>query len=337
MRRRSRRLTILFLLIFAAEPPIVKLSPADEPSPIVPKSLKGERGENASSRKPGQKEDQLELEVIREGKQFGFAKRDGTIVVKPTFDNVKPFSEGMAAVNTGAKQTRGPVRRLNGGHWGYVNAKGELVIRAKFDSAGPFSCGLALVRDPGGFKFIEKSGRVVIDLTDVGLTNAGNFSDGVAPLHLDYSTSGGGWRTRFIDVQGKAVFSVDGYASEFHEGMAVLSVLADRESGSFRDGYIDRQGRVAIPPRFAEAFDFSEGLAGVRVTRTTIHGKGDTWGYIDKTGKYVIEPHFNEVSSFQGGTAKVHVGGALHVVRDAPAFWEGGEWWQIDRSGKRLN
>ncbi len=47
-------------------------------------------------------------------------------------------------------------------------------------------------------------------------------------------------------------------------------------------GYIDKTGEAVIKPQFRVAWEFSGGLALVRI--------GDKYGYIDKTGKYVWEP-----------------------------------------------
>ncbi len=131
---------------------------------------------------------------------------------------------------------------------------------------------------------------------------------------------------------------MDGWAEQFHQGLAVVIVRGGEaqsdENSSY--GYIDHEGKVVISPRFGEAHDFSEGLAAVRIKKTTVYGRGDAWGYIDKTGKYQIEPVFNEAHSFQGGIARVHMGGTLRVFYDAPPFWEGGEWWLIDACGKRV-
>ena len=105
-----------------------------------------------------------------------------------------------------------------------------------------------------------------------------------------------------------------------------------------RYGFVNHDGEVVIPPQFAEAFDFHEGLAGVRTAKTTgWYGKGDLWGYIDQTGKYVLEPTYNEVHPFHNGVARVHVGGTLREYAvHAPPVWEGGEWQLINREGEVL-
>jgi hypothetical protein len=62
-----------------------------------------------------------------------------------------------------------------------------------------------------------------------------------------------------------------------------------------RYGYIDNVGRVVIKPQFYAAYQFSEGLAGVKVA------KADKYGYIDTAGKMVISPKFDRAAPFSEG------------------------------------
>ena len=77
-------------------------------------------------------------------------------------------------------------------------------------------------------------------------------------------------------------------------------------------GYIDKTGSLVVPLQYDTAFDFSEGLAGVR--------KNNKTGYIDKTGKVVIpleyDSHDRRFSE-----------GLVNVLK-------GGKWGYIDKSGK---
>ena len=77
-------------------------------------------------------------------------------------------------------------------------------------------------------------------------------------------------------------------------------------------GYVDRDGGLAIPPVFASAETFSEGLAAA-----SFHPEGP-FGFIDPRGRMVIEPRFVAVGFFSGGLA--------------PAS-DGDAWGYIDRSG----
>ncbi|HBK2048805.1 TPA: WG repeat-containing protein [Campylobacter coli] len=50
---------------------------------------------------------------------------------------------------------------------------------------------------------------------------------------------------------------------------------------------MDKNGEFAIKPKFDDIWDFSEGLAKVK-----LNGR---WGFIDRSGKFVIEPKFDDI------------------------------------------
>ncbi|KAB8333519.1 protein kinase, partial [Scytonema tolypothrichoides VB-61278] len=79
-------------------------------------------------------------------------------------------------------------------------------------------------------------------------------------------------------------------------------------------GYIDKNGTEVIRPQFDEADNFSEGLAVAWIF-------GQNRGYIDKTGRFVIQPQFvkNGAQKFSEGLARVRVVGT---------------WGYIDKTGR---
>jgi hypothetical protein len=255
---------------------------------------------------------------------WGLLDDNGRTILKPKYDDVRQFSDGMAAVNLGAK-FRFPGRMI-GGKWGFVDKKGNLIVPIKYEYVGDYSEGLGRVTDDAGSTFLDKSGRKVLSVG--GIT--GSFREGVAPVREKSET-------RFVDRQGKSQFTVVGWAEEFHDGLSVVS-REGQDPAHERPfyGYIDRQGKLAIPTQFVRAKDFSEGLAAVWPAKASNLFKDQTWGYVDKTGKYQIQPQFNEANSFHGGVAKVHVGGTYTEAMDARPYWAGGEWWLIDQSGRKL-
>ncbi|MCG8561286.1 MAG: WG repeat-containing protein [Hyphomicrobiales bacterium] len=72
-------------------------------------------------------------------------------------------------------------------------------------------------------------------------------------------------------------------------------------------GFVDRQTKnVVIPNRFERVFQFSEGLAGVR-----IEGR---YGFIDEQGTVVIQPRFDLVGRFYQGHAEVLIGTKTGII-----------------------
>jgi hypothetical protein len=80
-------------------------------------------------------------------------------------------------------------------------------------------------------------------------------------------------------------------------------------------GYIDETGSIAIPPQFAAATAFSEGLAAVQPKPDGL------WGYIDDSGELVLDAQFADASPFSEGVA------AVQLERD-------GSWGYIDIEGE---
>ncbi|MBC8030286.1 MAG: WG repeat-containing protein [Pyrinomonadaceae bacterium] len=157
-------------------------------------------------------------------------------------------------------------------------------------------------------------------------------------------------RVGFIDNTGKLVIGFDRLPKEtvavrdFHDGRAVIYLnkeTPDESKGNmnYTVGYIDTTGKIIIPARFEEAYDFSEGLAHVKGEglngfinpqgEVVIRLKEDMWpildwlsygfhegfaavggesaGFIDRSGKFVFKG-YTWAASFSEGLAAVAVG-----------------------------
>ncbi len=100
--------------------------------------------------------------------KFGFVNQSGQYVVLPIYDDVKPFSENMAAVKKNSL-------------WGFINHTGAEIIKPAYFSVQAFSEGKALVFN-GKFGFIDKAGRLVIPM----IYNSGvSFRGGTARVLKD--------------------------------------------------------------------------------------------------------------------------------------------------------
>ncbi len=108
-----------------------------------------------------------EFELFEENVKYGFKlKSTGEIVVPAKCGTVRPFNEGLAAVD------------LNG-KWRFIDKTGKVVIPLKYNLAYSFSEGLANVLLNGKYGFIDKTGKEVIPLK---YDDASSFSGGKAKV-----------------------------------------------------------------------------------------------------------------------------------------------------------
>ncbi|MGB4774978.1 MAG: WG repeat-containing protein [Daejeonella sp.] len=122
------------------------------------------------------------------GKAFGCIDRSGKMIIPAEFNNIAPFSDGLAMVERGEqsgfineqgelvigynyfrKNTSGFTEGLarfsslkKFGYYGFIDKNGEEVIEAKFNWTTFFSEGLAPVKINGKWGYINKSGEQVI-------------------------------------------------------------------------------------------------------------------------------------------------------------------------------
>lgn len=83
--------------------------------------------------------------------RWGYINRDGDLVIPMVFDEVRHFSEGLAAAKSGEL-------------WGYIGLDGQWVLEPKFLQANHFQEGFAVVRFNGDTdsSLIDQEGTVVI-------------------------------------------------------------------------------------------------------------------------------------------------------------------------------
>ena len=87
----------------------------------------------------------------------------------------------------------------------------------------------------------------------------------------------------------------EGYSTVFclnEEGLSRVMKPGNKKN-PFLHGFVNRQGKVVVPLKYYDAYDFSEGLAAVCKTV----GKSDQilCGYINASGKEVIPLKFELV------------------------------------------
>ena len=195
----------------------------------------------------------------------------------------------------------------------------------KYDNATDFSEGLAAVRLNNKWGFIDTTGKIVIapQFNPYQAQFNAAFSEGLVAINLVSAQKSGidgndpaGVRWGFADKTGKIVikpqFEGNYYAPpHFAGGLAVtggsfLGTTLKTFGVNTKFGYIDKTGAFAIPQNYDEAYDFSEGLASVKV--------GAKYGFIDKTGHMVIAPMYDAPGFFKDGIAVVEVNHLSYVI-----------------------
>jgi hypothetical protein len=197
-----------------------------------------------------------------EGYTKGFINRKGELVIKPDYLYAEDFSEGMTNVSEKFLDEAGNTTLESSG---YKINKG-------------FSEGLAQVNLSNEVPaYIDKKGKIALNLKNLHVTSAYSFSDGMAVV----SRSDNDHKSGYINKNGRLIIPfLYVEAHGFSEGLA--SVKKDING---KWGYINKRGECVIKQRFTEVpFNgFQNGLAFVKE-----NGK---WGYINPHGEYVWQEH----------------------------------------------
>ena len=277
-----------------------------------------------------------QLAAIKINGKWGFINKSGKEVIKPEYRAVSDFENGFARVN-------------QNGSWGCINKEGKIIIPIKYEALLNFSEGLAGALD-GFFIFTEAGyldmfGNIAIPFK-YGVVGA--FSGGLAPASL----SG---KYGFIDRNGNEIipFEYDD-ACAFH-GYNIVPV---KKNGKW--GAIDSRGTEVIPFKYDDIFKksdsanryvhkgFREGMLSVK-----LNGK---WGYVNQYGVEVIPMLFDEVATFfRGGMAPVRLNDKWGYVNlsgnivvqpkydEANDFFDdltsvslNGKWGYVDKAGKEI-
>lgn len=272
--------------------------------------------------------------VVERNRKYGTIDRRGAWIVKPLYDYIWPYSEGLAAAaierdslyvyldKRGKVRLKGNVPLFspfkNGlahvyanGVFGAIDKKGNIIIPYQFNAIGTFKDGWALVERGNTFNYVNVRGQMLLESFVV---NATEFSEGRAAI----ANAEEKWA--IIDTKGKVLSGFDyDFIEPIREGMARVYIAG----GS---GFINASGKLVIPATYdtekpsndyqagdASGIQFNEGMAVV-----SRYGK---YGYIDKKGKEVIKLKYEEAQPFKKGYALVK--------------WNG-KYGYINKSGKEF-
>lgn len=211
-----------------------------------------------------------DLYAVVSGKVGTLDSKKFTTKLPCAYDYLSDFATRMKITNGVRTEQRLAVCRLNG-KYGIVNSEGKQI-------------------QPMGFDELHKD---VSDPSSKELPDMGSARD----LHVRI---GDKWGILTADGEQLAEVKFDS-VGVFHDGLAVVKAAE-------RYGYIDRSGAIVIPIQWMAAYDFSEGLAALRVDKKHFQ-------FIDTAGTVVIKSKkYDSVGRFRNGICRVVKGGKVKWI-----------------------
>ena len=211
-----------------------------------------------------------DLYAVVSGKVGTLDSENFTTKLPCAYDYLSDFATRMKITNGVRTEQRLAVCRLNG-KYGIVNSEGKQI-------------------QPMGFDELRKD---VSDPSSKELPDMGAARD----LHVRI---GDKWGILTANGEQLAEVKFDS-VGVFHDGLAVVKAAE-------RYGYIDRSGAIVIPIQWMAAYDFSEGLAALRVDKKHFQ-------FINTAGTVVIKSKkYDSVGRFRNGVCRVVKGGKVKWI-----------------------
>jgi hypothetical protein len=175
------------------------------------------------------------LAAVQQNSKWGFIDKTGKTVIQPQFNRVESFREDLAAVQQGSK-------------WGFIDKTGKMVIQPQFDATAGFSEGLALIENQGKIGVIDKTGKVAF------------------------------WFKK----------EIENFGVYFSEGLLAASVS--------QKNVLSKRYRESNKLRVWENEYYADEDCLRRKYRDFTAETVERWGFLNKNGEWVIEPKFYDVS-----------------------------------------
>ncbi len=203
------------------------------------------------------------------GKQ-GLKNQKEAMVIKPAYDYLYIFVDGVVAANKGGR-VMDENANADGGKWTFFGYDGKPLTTESYDNARPL-----VAADDNKYIAVNK-----------GCSNA----DG-------YYCNGGLWG--LMDKNGQEIVPLKykEIQAELVGGETMVAYVKMND----KYGYIDASnGQPLTPLKYDEAYLFRwNKTANVRI--------GDKWGVVNSTGKEIIPVIYDEISIFYNGKVEVKQG-----------------------------
>jgi hypothetical protein len=214
-------------------------------------------------------------------KEF-FIDRNGDNAFGKYWESAQEFHNGIALVED------------KEGYF-YINTNGDPITTRKYEWAQPKFIGdYATVRNNGKYGLVNLSGTEVVPIL---YDDIGEMHDGLIKVKK-------GENYGYVDNRGNVIIPFKFLqAGDFKNGQAIV-VETDDLSNQKR---IDKNGNVLGILEFDEVYDYSEGMAKVRIGASEYSSNGiRSYGFVDENGMLVIPVIYDNAYSFQEGVAGVY-------------------------------
>jgi hypothetical protein len=191
--------------------------------------------------------------LVKEGK-YGLADAQGRVILKPLYEQIHPFCQGVAAVRKGGKI-------------GYANIHGRFVIEPQFEEGLCFHKGKAVVKKEGKWGAVSISNKSIVPARYDVLE--------YSSAHDFFAASANG-KTNLLDGNGQPMLKEDLVKVAVEDSAHLVRVW--KTSGA---DYFNTQTREwQTSHDFKRVQPFNNGFA--------LAGTDSQWGVIDGTGKLVV-------------------------------------------------
>ncbi|MEM1327384.1 MAG: WG repeat-containing protein [Bacteroidota bacterium] len=225
--------------------------------------------------------DENNLAIVRYGSdrvRYGILNMSGDIITSNSYNDIRPYSEGRAAVKVKDK-------------YGYIDTNGKLVIPTNYARVSTFVEGRAAVQENGECGYVDRNGNVIVDLA---YSKCLAFNSGRAVVYKGYRRAG------LLDDAGDAIIQPSlNRLINFQNGRGLM------RDNQYRFYFITEDTRL-FDGYYQEASNFQHGVAVVR--------SGDKWGIINRNGIKVVPPKYDKIENYESGFARIRIRG-LHGVR----------------------
>lgn len=235
--------------------------------------------------------------VIDKKLKYGLVNTQGEEILPPIYSFMKRLSNGM-------------FKCCLNGRVGVLSKHGRYIIPNQFLFVGEYENGLSLVATSVDGTYTKESLREYgyMDLEGNVVLSACSYIskqlDGISVI-CRY----GKWGFYAIEQLTTTLVKGVSFLGLLHNDLAKVNfggTFTNNKVIGGKWGFVNRNGEIVINPEYDYVFNFSEGIAAVKV--------GDKYGFIDTTGVLIVPCEYDEVeSSFEDGEGKLVKGDKVYV------------------------